>query len=532
MILQFIKRDPAWKFTPWFTAAAALGALFYSARPGGWLPLTIAGPVYLILWMLALPHQRVTFFEAALPVSGRDLFLARFLSLLAMIWLPAVATVAILLAGSKAAAAPQIAVVATILTLGTIINLSVRIKEFTAPPKLTLWCASCTTGAVIPALGFRLPILVAAICGGAAFVVAEIAWRSVPKTFQSAPWDVATPRRNIGNAAPSLPWWPIIRSLFPWQSALFIPVGTLFAATGQWIFAPMYLMMAYSQTRQTTRWTLALPISSRRMFAASTIPMLLVLAFGAEFGALSGMARQGHDLIRQGDPEHFRGSGALDVFVNRAFWRLAPGGQVPVIQAPWGERFQPEPHPVLGLTLYNPYAVGEKNSFAFEDWQFSRATEYIYGRAMTARQLAEGKGQGLTPITLRPRMQILTIAAILASALFWVWLIELFSWQWLGRLSKTARTALTYSAMLIIIGGVFGDLLVSKLPGSLSQPVLEAGLLYISRHLPANLGVVALVAFLPLAAMFWLIGFQVGVAENTQPVQQPQSLFDRLGSRP
>ena len=532
MILQFIKRDPAWKFTPWFTAAAAIGALFYSAQPAGWLPFSMAGPVYLVLYMRALPHQRVTFFEAALPVSGRDLFRARFLSLMAMIWMPALATVAmVLVTGTQAAEAPQVVVVATILTLGTVINLSVRIKEFAAPPKLTMWCPACAICAIIPALGFGLPILVTVICGAAAFTVAAITWRSVPEAFQSAPIDVSAPRRRTGSEAPSLPWWPIIRSIFQWQWAIYIPVSILFVASGQWLVGPMYLMMVYNQTRLTTRWTIALPISRRTMFAALTIPILLLVAGGVEFGMLTGTARQGKDLIRLGDPDHFRGSGALDVFVNREFWRLAPGGMVPVIQAPWGERFQPEPYRVLGLTLYNPYSVGKKNSFDFGDWQFSRATEYIYGRPMTARQLAEGKVKGLTPITLRPRIQILTIAVIVAAALFWIWIIELFSWHRLGRLSRAARNILTYSGALIIVGAVFADLTVTKFAGSLSQPALEAGLLYISRHLPENLGVVALVAFLPLVAMFWIVSLQAVVAENTQTVQQTQSLFDRVTGR-
>ncbi len=90
MILQLINRDPAWKFTPWLTAAAAIAALFNS-RYGSSILGAMAGLIVVLL-MRAQPHRRVTFFEASLPISARDLLLARFLSLMALIWLPAAAS--------------------------------------------------------------------------------------------------------------------------------------------------------------------------------------------------------------------------------------------------------------------------------------------------------------------------------------------------------------------------------------------------------------------------------------------------------
>ncbi len=146
---------------------------------------------------------------------------------------------------------------------------------------------------------------------------------------------------------------------------------------------------------------------------------------------------------------------------------------------------------------------------------------------MTPRQLAEAKPGSLTPITLRPRMQILSIGAVLAVALIWAWLIELLSWHRLGRLSDTARKALTYGATLVIVVTILGDLLISKIPGPVSQAALEGGLLFVSRHLPPNLAVVAGIALVPFAVLWCILDRQAAASEISGTVQPAQSLFDR-----
>ena len=528
MILRLIKRDPAWEFTPWLTAAAAIAALFGSryggSIHGGSIFGALAGLV-MVLFTRAQPHRRVTFFEAALPIAAQDLLLARFLSLMALIWLPATAVAAaLLLTGSGEFSGAAIAgFTAMVLTVGVIIVLSTRIEQFAAPVWANLACPAAAALVLVLTLESKHFVLAATLCGTAAIALGVLTWKRVPENFQCAPVGVAAPRQIAGSAAPSIPWWPVIRSMLSWQSAVIVPISLWWVATGMWLFAPMYMMMTYAHFQSSTRWTLALPLSRRTLLAIAIVPILFLLACGTEVGLLAGYARQGRDLVHLGDPKHFRPTGTLDVWVYPAFWQIAPAGHVPVIQAPWGEGYQPEPIPLLGLTFYNPYAAGERNSLGFEEWQFARATSTIYGRPMTPRELAEGKAGGQTPITLRPRMQILSIGAVVAVAMIWAWLIELFTWHRLGRLPARIRTAVMYAAGLVLVAIIMGDMLVSSVPGPASHVALEGGLLFLSRHLPANLAVVGGVVLVPLVLLWGILDRQAAASEISGSLQQAQS---------
>jgi len=527
MVLQFIKRDPAWKLTPGFTAVAAVAAAIHAFQHQSWLPMMLIFPIYIVLFTRVMPHQRVTFFEAALPVSGRDLFQARCLALMGMIWLPALAATAmLLLAGGGAHEIADIAIVALVLTLSVLLTLSVRIKEFAAPS----WLAMCSPGVgamAIPLVTSGQPALVVAICAVTVLAVAAFVWSAVPEGFQCAPSDARVRRRSRGSATPAIAWWPVIRSLLPWQTAIFIPISLIWSTTGEWIFAPMYLMMSYNQTRISTRWTFALPIRRRVLLSASVLPLLLVLAGGAEIGMLTGKAQPLRDLIRLGDPQHFQTSGAIDVWVNRAFWRYAPGGRIPLVRAPWGETTQPEAQRVAGLTFYNPYSVGQQNSPQFQDWQWARATERIYGRPVAGRDLKKSVDAGLRPVTLWPRMQVLSLLFIVASGLLWAWAIEMFSWQRWSRVSTVVRNTFTYSIVMVPVGLLLADILLSSGPGTISRSLLIGGLLRLSEILPDNLALVAMLGLVPLAGMWWVLERQAAVAEiPTQPVRSG-GIFDR-----
>lgn len=510
MILQFVRRDRAWVWTPYLAGAAFLASL---PRLGthSWLP-PLLGPLCLLLWLRVAPHQRATFFEAALPVSARDLYLARLMALMTVVWVPSLAAIGALLATGKRAGG--VFEVACVLTLGLTVNLSVRIRQFAAPAMATIWCMGATGGAAAAMMTVVRPMMVGVGSVAAAAAVFAIAWGALPESFQSASTDSRARSWRIGMHAPALPWWGIVRSLFPWQTAVFVPVCLIWLASGQWIWSPLYLMMAYSQIRISTRWTQALPVPRTALLALSTVPLLLVMLGGAEFGMLTGKTAQSHELVRQGDPANFRATGTPDVYVSRAFWRLAPGGIVPVVRAPWGEAYQPEPSRVLGLAFYNPYAVGANNTSQFEEWQFARATSRIYGRPFTPREFALTQRNSLRPVTLAPRMQILSDSALLVMALFWVWLAEFLTWNRLARLSTVVRNSLTYGTVLgLVLALLLGDLLWSKVPGMLSEQVLLGGLLAVSRHLPENLVLVGLIALAPVVVLFWIADRQVAVAE-------------------
>ena len=200
---------------------------------------------------------------------------------------------------------------------------------------------------------------------------------------------------------------------------------------------------------------------------------------------------------------------------------------MPAVQAPWGETTQPQSWRVLGLAFYNPYSVAQNNSLEFQDWQWARATERIYGRPVEARYLKKAVDAGLRPVTLSPRMQVLSILFLVFSGLCWAWAIEMLAWHRWTRLSAPVRNTLTYSIVMLPIGLLLADVVVGSGPGSISRSALIRGLLRLSEILPANLGLLAMIGVVPLSGMWWLLERQAAVAEiPAQPVRSG-SIFDR-----
>ncbi len=533
MIAELMRRDPAWQMMKGVTATAGLLAFLLSLWHADGVIAAMAAPIYAVFLMRALPHQRSTFFEAALPVAARDLFLARLLSLLSLIWAPTIAGTAILALRGDGHLAPALPVVAAVLSLMVVVQLSVRIEQFAAPAWLVV-IGLVVAGPVLVltlAFGYRVPAATLAVLASAAVLAA--AWNSLPETFQCAPREATERRqRSGGAAAPALPWWPVLRSLFNWPSMIFVPVGAMFALSGDWLLAPMYLMLAYNQAMTNSRWLRALPLSRKSLMAAMVMPMLITLGVVMEAGMLLQYPKPSRAPVQLGDPSHFRTTGTPDVSVNPAFWKLAPGGQVPTVRAPWGEGFQPAPHRLLMWTFYNPYSVGQSNTERFEFWQFGRATATIYGVALTPRELAERKGAGLRPVTLQPRMQILTIALFLCTGLFWLWAIEFTWWHRLARLTPALRYTLSYSAVLLPLAAVMGiNFLAGDSFGLMSEAQVQGLLLDLSARLPENLTVVALVSLVPVMMMWMFAAWQAGGSEISQKVVEQQSLLSALGNR-
>ena len=93
MIYQLLKRDDGWRMARYFVlgcavvypllGASAMRAALLSTMLG--FGATVAG------------FQRATRFQAGLPIAARQLFLARLISLLGILWLPALAGVGMML---------------------------------------------------------------------------------------------------------------------------------------------------------------------------------------------------------------------------------------------------------------------------------------------------------------------------------------------------------------------------------------------------------------------------------------------------
>ena len=289
MILRLVKRDPAWQMALMMTVVVviAVTVLFGFSK----INTIVAVAATLLGYSLqARPHVHATLFEAALPIAGRDLFLARTLSLLAMVWLPVLCgAAAILLVRADGPLALMLVEAAAILTPVILLQQAVRVREI-AGPQWPLFVAWALAGAVC---GLRLYVLsrgvVLSICGLVSAALLIRTWFAVPPSLQVVSLKVAEPI-----AVPASPvarrasaWMPILRSAPPGCFALCM---VLMAPFGTWFtFFPMFTVFAAVQSRQRTRWLSALPLSHRALLTitlvSSVVPLLAGVAVGMYIGA-------------------------------------------------------------------------------------------------------------------------------------------------------------------------------------------------------------------------------------------------------
>jgi hypothetical protein len=481
MIYQLMKRDPAWKIGVLAAAVAVLPML--ATRPSRPLTALVAATPILGLFAFARPQQRATQFEAALPVPGRDLYLARLGALLAAVWGPF---------AIYAATGPywsvsllEWAVLATLLIL---LPLSARVREFACPVWMVavVWIAGTAAGAA--GLYLLSPAVFLGLCALAVAAVFLKTWVSIPPSFQTAPAEAVAPRPlSIRPASVSPVWWTFARQVYPWF-ILFYVLGMLEQSlAGSWMFAVCFAIGVYGITRQRRRWLQGLPIARRVFLLLALLPAVLPMVAGAAF-SVAGPKPVRVDASRAGTPE---------VQVPLEYWRHAAGGVAPVVRAPWGETVLPKPVTLLRYPLYNPYSVGPENSTRFMRWQYGRARD-----AMAAQ-----------PFT-QPRLRVLYVTAIFVIALGFAWLMELQSWFRLVRPSNLARRlALATLLAAIFLPMVFDVTHGAFASGSVTTALLRALLLRIAGRLPGNLAVVVAAAAVPVLPMLRLLDRQMRESE-------------------
>jgi hypothetical protein len=235
---------------------------------------------------VAVPPLRATRFEASLPIAGRDLFLARALSIMAIVWLPAMAgAAAAAIFWGLSAVAVRALIVATLCTLAAGALQSLRVRELAAPKwTLVAFCA-LIPAAVMYVDHHRTSALIPAFCALAGIALLARTWSVVPKSFELAP---AKPRAGDGPARPARParavsprfvWLPVLRSVFtiPYTYFLF---PLLVVLVGQWLTICFWIVFAWLIARNNTLWLRPLPIRPRVLLIAMVAPILLVLAGG------------------------------------------------------------------------------------------------------------------------------------------------------------------------------------------------------------------------------------------------------------
>jgi hypothetical protein len=283
MIYQLVKRDVSWKVA---VGLALLGAFLGIWGSPGWPHV----PVYWIYWIFILlmsvlspAHKRCTAFEAALPITGRELFLARLMLSGISIWVPILAAMATILASTG----PSSAGLAWFIDLGAIMSLAViaiqsrRLQRFTAP---AWWGAVIGILAVFSAglAPYKMPArFVVLICAAAGSVLLLKCWLGVPESLQIGP--VNAVRWLLGKVKLPFklpPWMPVLRILFPKESmALFgvVLVFSMAADNGSSVLIGLvWLFGLWVQNMTKFGWLLALPISRFRLFFAIGIAPLVL----------------------------------------------------------------------------------------------------------------------------------------------------------------------------------------------------------------------------------------------------------------
>jgi hypothetical protein len=215
--------------------------------------------------------------------------------------------------------------------------------------------------------------------------------------------------------------------------------------------------------RLATRWLFALPIRQRALFWLTVLPPIVALTGGYLVGVNAGMRSylyvRGITVDpRQDLPEWLHPVAAAspcrtsNVLPPQEFWIPVASGRAPVNRSPWGEAFQPPVFHVSGFDIYNPFAVGCKNSARFFDWQFRRAAIEVYGRAMTQNERPRFYTVTSARVVAKPRTQIVTVAVMAGWSMMCMLVPIAGEWYRFRRLGANVRIATGIVAYVCVFG--------------------------------------------------------------------------------
>jgi len=509
MIWQLMQRDPAWRWMPYFVmASGALGLLGHFIMTGTVGVQAGFDVAYFQLPFLAgftaTIQQGDSRFQSALPVTVREVYLSRVVSMMAAIWLPAVVTIGMARAMPNAAFPVGALLERVSVSTAAMVGLQavgIRGLKILSPALVFILSFAWI---VLPDI-WHTPV-VPLVCGFAALGTFLWTWRTVPKTFQSAPLEVSRAEKAAGAASSdrqsAYPWRPVLRTVFPWGGFwIIVPfVMMLLGAFRPYIF--IFAGGAWQSARPAVRWLFTLPVSRRVIL--NGILFSVLFSFGGGYlvsiqlpsiptPAFRGIWVRPYQELPQWSGSHEAAECKTpNVLPSLDFWVVAKGGQVPRIEAPWGETFQPPVFRKAGFDILNPYAVGCENSERFLDWQFSRATEAVYGRPLP-RDKDESWQTGHVVVTSL-RTQFVNVAFIAASAMLAMMVALLNDWRGFRRISGPARITL----MSLPVGA---GITVMLLDSANKLPVTQ----WMSWVLPQSLPAAILLAIVPLAVVYWLL---------------------------
>jgi hypothetical protein len=266
-------------------------------------------------------------------------------------------------------------------------------------------------------------------------------------------------------------------------------------------FSIMYLPLSYSQYRNGLPWLLHLPISPRKLAWVLWFPATAVVLLGLMLNAgMNGFDLEALMLGRDAvyNDASVQGIATRNVGVPAGYWRWARSGNAPEIEAPWGEQYRPETSGWRSFAIYNPYSVGQGNSQRFLDWQFERATQAVYRKAIPISQAAALSK--MKPELKQARAQIIIDALVLLYLLIQMCALHLSNWKRLRHAGRGLRLSIGAAPMVAL----YPVVLAPALNPAGQSYFLESTVLRLSSALPESLWVLGLIAFAAIAGLYWL----------------------------
>ncbi len=313
---------------------------------------------------------------------------------------------------------------------------------------------------------------------------------------------------------------------------ILIGFGALFSGLdGYWLeegtlgflYVPIlaYTLLAFTAHPVSTVYLIdALPVSRRRILNLLVFPSLLILAIGCAGGTLvlsvleSSRPPQHEPLYLR----HDRDNGNYYLFVPRGALEISWDGELPTIEAPWGEEQEVWSRPLFKwgpVRLYSPYHTPSGCSFEFTAWQISRAVNKVFGETIPAVEIADRYLREDADGTAALETESLTIradypdlrrvkkggplvpAAFLFAAILWLVSLTILIRTYRAGCSKKKRKVVTVALM----AGLMLLWLIEMLVAPLSGLVYMDGFINVVDTIFDEIGRSAVAT-----ALVWLVG--------------------------
>jgi hypothetical protein len=280
-ILRLVRCDWPWKLVPWIT-------LLFVFLPA--VPDKLVWGAY--AWVGTCVGMRGCFrsnrFLSSLPFDGRSIFLARFTTVMALLWCPAIAaTVAsfVLHAWNGSAAGFELLTHAGFYTAMFLLAYAIRIEMFhvseaVAVLVLFMFFVFGMAGVLLELLPVAPTVIVETTV--IALLMIRV-WQTVPRSFRivSRP----SPARSE-NCLRFLPAWnptrlPLLRLVWSWYKVWIFPV--IIFTSGRHsalVFTAIVMPSVWGMFPGNNRWLRALPISPRRLLRMFILPVLAAVVVG------------------------------------------------------------------------------------------------------------------------------------------------------------------------------------------------------------------------------------------------------------